>query len=443
MKRPLPGADRGRMRIRLAVLLLALLAVSCGDADPAASDATTAPPTTAATTTTSSTTTTVTTTEAPESPAAGTFREEWRIETNRGEIIVLGEHTPDADRWVESYGSQPGAITREVITAGDEAWSRYAGVEWEAIDQNGIVNDLLNGHPFEVAEVVADFELVGTDVYEDRDVMVYSAVGPIAAGYSGIDASTIVDASAEVSIYPDDTFATYTLSFERNDGEWVRLTYRTFDFGAAITIDRPEVIVAAPSCRDRGKQLIDEVGSYRSRYDLLHPGAAFSSIEQLRLLDPWAWQTTVNFVTPGTAPIVTLWVDGGYQYWRNAAGEWVADTTGEYQTIDYRPFVDDLWLPTVVETFSPVGQAEVAGRMVDVYELGLEDIRLVNEGLADNTDTLSATMWIEPCSSPALIKMEVKATGRGYAEGEYHVIYEIFDIGTSDTIDIPPEALER
>jgi len=51
-------------------------------------------------------------------------------------------------------------------------------------------------------------------------------------------------------------------------------------------------------------------------------------------------------------------------------------------------------------------------------------------------------MWIEQCAHPQLIKLEVIAEGLGYAEGEFHVVYELFDFGTTDTIDIPAEALE-
>ena len=42
--------------------------------------------------------------------------------------------------------------------------------------------------------------------------------------------------------------------------------------------------------------------------------------------------------------------------------------------------------------------------------------------------------------SPELIGLEVIATGSRYAEGEFHVVYELFDLGTTDVIDIPAEA---
>ncbi|MCP3976264.1 MAG: hypothetical protein GY720_17410 [bacterium] len=197
--------------------------------------------------------------------------------------------------------------------------------------------------------------------------------------------------------------------------------------------------VIIETCRDFGNQLIDEVGAYRSRYDFLHAGAAIASIEQLRTLDPWAWLTTVGF--PNDVTIDTLWVDGGFQYWRPEGEDWQPDDNLLYKPLTYRAFVDDLRVAAVVDRFTPVGHAEVAGRMVDVYELDLGDMQSLSESLTRDTDTLQATVWIEPCWAPELIKLEVIATGSRYAEGEFHAVYELFGLGTTDTIDIPAEAL--
>ncbi len=421
------------------MLSLAFIGAACGDPGPVAApvESSLPPPTSHLTTTTTTTTSTT-----PPDMTSESFREEWFIETNTGAITALGEHTPEAHRWLEIFGTDPDDWSREVISIGDEAWNRYAGDEWQEIGQDGIVTDLLNGHPFELSEVLADFTPTGTDTYAGRQVTTYSAVGPGFAKYSGIDPATIVETNIAVSVFGDETFATYELYYERDTGEWANLTYRTYDFGAPIVIERPQVVPVVVTCRDRGRQLIDEIGAYRSRYDLLHPGAAFSSIEELRSLDPWAWQLTVRFAGNDEAHVDTLWVDGGAQYWREPGQDWQPDIDQIHQSMVYRPFVDDVWIPDLVERFTPVGQAEVAGRIVDVYELGLEEIQLLNNGLVHNTDTLEATFWIEPCWAPQLIKLELTATGRGYAEGEFHIVYELFDLGTTDTIDIPAEALE-
>ncbi len=435
MNRRAPLADNAPMRIRALLLTLSLVAVACGELGPNASE----PPTTSTSTTTSTDPTTTTT--PPDEPSAEAFREEWLIETTRGQIIALGEHTATADRWVEVFGSDPEDWSRQVIAIGDEAWNRYFGEDWEHVGtDDAVVSDLLNGHPFEVSDVVAHFEPGDPDSYEGREVATYSATGSLLSAFTGFDPDRIAEATATVSIFTDDSFATYELSYELDDGDWARLTYRAYDFGAPITIERPEVPIIIETCHDRGNHLIDELGAYRSRYDLLHAGAAIASIEELRLLDPWAWQLTVTFV--GGDVVDTLWVDGGFQYWRSPGEEWQPDNELLYDLLTYRAFVDDLSVPDVVEQFTPVRQAEVTGRMVDVYELSLDDIALLNDNLTRNTDMLQATLWIEPCWAPALLKLEVIATGSGYAEGEFHVVYELFDLGTTDTIDIPTEALD-
>lgn len=440
-------ADNGPMRIRVLLLTLALVAVACGEPGVSASesDPTAAPTstTTAPSTTTTSTPVTLpSTTLPPETPSDEPYREEWLIETTGGEITALGEHTAEAHRWVETYGPEPERWSREVISIGSEAWNRYRGNEWELVDaDDGIVSDLLNGHPFEVNDVLANFDAGEPDSYEGRDVTTYSATGPVVADFSGVDPDRITKATATVSIFAGDSFATYELYYERDDGDWARLTYRTYDFGAPITIERPEVVPVIETCRDRGNHLIDEIGAYRSRYDLLHDGAAIASIEELRTLDPWAWQTTIRF-TDGTT-IDTLWVDGGFQYWRAPGEDWQQDDDLLNQSLTYRAFVEDLRVRDVVEQFAPIRQAEVAGRAVDIYELDIEDMHSLNDSLTRDTDALEATLWIEPCWSPALVKLEVIATGSGYAEGEFHVVYELFDLGTTDVIDIPAEALDR
>lgn len=433
------------MRIRVFLLALSLVAVACGDPGPSASESTTTvastTTTTLPTTTTTTTSTTATTTAPPDDPEEEAFREEWLIETKGGQIIALGEHTGAAHRWVEIYGTDPEDWSRQVIAIGDEAWNRYFGEDWEPVGANdAIVSDLLNGHPFEVSDVVDDFEPGESDSYESRDVATYSANGPLLSAFSGVDAEELAEATATASIFANDSFATYELYYELKDGDWARLTYRTYDFGAPITIERPEVAVIIETCRDFGNQLIDEVGAYRSRYDLLHAGAAIASIEELRTLDPWAWQTTVRFID-GTA-IDTLWVDGGFQYWRPPGEDWQLDDDLLYQSLTYRAFVEDLRVSDVVEQFEFSGDVELAGRTVNIYELDLDDMQSLNDSLTRDTDTLQATLWIEPCWAPELIKLEVIATGAGYAEGEFHVVYELFELGTTDTIDIPAEALD-
>ncbi len=187
---------------------------------------------------------------------------------------------------------------------------------------------------------------------------------------------------------------------------------------------------------------IATLGSYRSRYEHLHDSAAISSIEELHRLDADPRQWTVRFREPEDAAIDTLWVQGGSAYWREAGGGWQEDVDGILGSLTYRPFVDDLWLPDLVDEFDPIAETEVAGRSVEVYELGLDAIASLDPGLTRDTDTLSATFWVEPCWTPELIALEVSATGRGYVDGEFHVRYELLEFGTSDTIDIPPEALE-
>jgi hypothetical protein len=425
------------MRTGLLVVVLVLVAAACSGSDAHSSTTTASPaPNRIEGTTTTTAAPSPTTTTAPPD----TYREEWVISTERGRIVVIGEHTSDAARWVEAYGTEPGELFHEVVVIGDEAWERFAGDNWKPTDLAAAQQDLLNDHPFEVSDILAEFALVGPGRHERRPVTRYRAQGVVAAAFTGIDPATVTQATVDAAITAYGMFARYALSYVVEGGDRIGLTYRIYDVGAPITIARPELSEPVATCRGAFNQLIDEVGSYRSRYDLLHPGAVYSSIEELRLAEPWAWQTTVRFAADATAFVDTLWI-GGLKYWRMPGEEWQADLDGHYQAVAYRPFVDDLWLPDVVEQFTPVAQAEVAGRTVDVYELGLEDMRLLNDGLVRDTDTLGATLWIEPCSHPELIKLEVVATGRGYVEGEFHVVYELYDLGTTDTIDIPPEAL--
>lgn len=438
-------ADSRRMRRRSLLVALTLLVVACGDPGTESVGAPigdpTPPPTTATTTTTTSTEAPTTTTTAAPITDPENYREEWVIETARGLITTIEEHTAAADRILEIFGStDPAEYFREVIVSGDQAWNRYFGHDWEIIEPSAL-GDLLNQHPFTSQEVVTDFAAVGPNSHEGRDTTTFSASGPVVADYSGIDPSTVVTATAEVSLYANDTFATYELYFERDDGEFARLTYRTYDYGAPIVIELPVVVAAGPSCRDRGKQLIDEVGAYRSRYQL-HHNALVESIDELRTEDPWAWQRTVYIRDQDLAHIDTLWVDGGYEYWRPPGEDWQPDIEFRGRSWNHRDFVDDLWVPDVVEQFEPIEQAEVAERQVDVYSLDLEDMRQLNDALVPNTASLEATLWIEPCSLPELVKLELIATGSGYADGEFHVTYELYDIGTTDTIDIPPDALE-
>lgn len=76
------------------------------------------------------------------------YREEWIVATNRGEIRVVGEHTDGTDRWVEVVGPEPGTITYEAVVSGIDAWQRYNEEDWEPTDPAAVLDDLLNGHPF-------------------------------------------------------------------------------------------------------------------------------------------------------------------------------------------------------------------------------------------------------------------------------------------------------
>jgi hypothetical protein len=351
----------------------------------------------------------------------------------------MGEHRPGASRWTQVYGPEPGPAAIETVVIGDEMWER-SGDEWTAV-ADPAAGDVPFSHPFGVELVTTTFEYFGTGAHEGYPVEIYRAEGPGVIADLELNPEVYERGTVTAAVLANGTFATYEVVIYQNDEEWARLTYRIFDIGGEVTISRPEVIPAIVSCRDPSTQLIEEVGAYRSRYDLLHTGAAFSSIEELRLEEPWAWQQTVRF-RDSDSFVETLWVNGGFQYWREPDGEWQEDLDGSYQAMTYRPFVDDLWLPDLVAAFAPIATDSVNERIVDVYELDLDDIRRLNDGLVRNTDSLAATFWIEPCSRPALVKLEVRATGRGYADGEFHVVYEVYDFGTPDVIDIPPAALE-
>ncbi len=431
------------MRTR-SVLALAVLVVIAACGDPGSSR------TTVERVTTLSTSATTVAPAAPEPPTTqasttttavptriDTYRDEYVLATSRGEVILTGEHTADADRWIQRYGPDDDGLVIETVAVGDEQWERFDDEPWTVIDDPAA--DLFD-HPLVVEDVLATFTAIGPDEHEGLPVEVYRLEGQAVADYAG-PGLEFENGSITVAVFAGESFASYEIVINQDSDQWIRATYRIFDVGATLTIERPEVPLEVTSCRDPFAQFIEEVGSYRSRYDLLHSGSAFSSIEELRLLEPWAWQQTVRF--RGTdAFIDTLWVNGGFQYWREPGGDWQEDSDGSYQSLTYRPFVDDLWIPDLVKMFDPVASDTINGRDVDVYELGLDDIRRLNDGLVNRTDTLAATFWIEPCSSPELLKLEVLATGDGYADGEFHIVYEVFDLGTTDSIDIPPAALD-
>jgi len=107
----LGNADNARMRSRLLLLMLALVAAACGEPAPVAAPSTTfnaAPATPITSTTTAApsatSTTEATTTLPPEGSRSDTYREEWLVETNRGEITAQGEHAGDAHRRMEQGG---------------------------------------------------------------------------------------------------------------------------------------------------------------------------------------------------------------------------------------------------------------------------------------------------------------------------------------------------